>query len=65
VNLNAVELLLVLDSSFMNQRERLEVLMQAVKHSKGTVHIVNHEGEAGQQLKALGGLAGVLRFKIR
>ena len=38
--------------------------MQTVKTTKGDVHIVNHAGEAGTQLSALGGVGAILRFKI-
>lgn len=65
VSLGAVELLLVSEKRFLEQRGALEVLMRAVKDTRGRVHIVSRVGEAGQQLEALGGVAGLLRFKIQ
>ena len=46
------------------EREKIERLMNSVKNSKGYVHILNHENEAGQQLESLGGIAATLRFRI-
>jgi protein pelota len=65
VNMGAIEILLVSDKKFIDQRNVLEAMMKSVKGSSGIVHIVNQESEAGGQLKALGGIAGILRFKIR
>jgi protein pelota len=65
VSLGAVELLLVSEKTFLSQRGPLEVLMRAVKDARGRVHIVSRAGEAGQQLEALGGVAGLLRFRIQ
>jgi len=64
VNLNAVETLLVNDDLFLKEREKIELMMNSVKNSKGYVHILNHENEAGQQLESLGGIAAILRFRI-
>ncbi len=62
--MGAVEILLVCDDLFLKNRERIERIMQNVKSTRGDIHIVNHEGEAGKQLSSLGGIAGILRFKI-
>ncbi|MBN2251976.1 MAG: mRNA surveillance protein pelota [Candidatus Altiarchaeota archaeon] len=63
--MGAIELLLVCDDRFMASRKRIEPVMQNVKSSKGMVHIVNHDGDAGRQLTSLGGVAAVLRFRIQ
>lgn len=63
--LSAIETLLISDDFFLKNRDRIESLMRNVKNARGSIHILNHENEAGQQLNALGGIAGVLRFKIR
>jgi len=65
ISFGAVETLLLTDSFFLNNREKIEEPMQRVKNSRGFVHILNHETEAGQKLDALGGIAAILRFKIR
>lgn len=63
-NLGAVELMIICDDLFIKNRARLEPLMQNVRNARGSVHIVNHAGEAGKQLTSLGGIAAVLRYKI-
>ena len=60
----AVELLLINDDLFMGKRNKVDEIMQSVKSSRGAVHIVNSESEAGKQLTSLGGIAGILRYKI-
>lgn len=65
VSIGAVEMLLISDKKFVEQRNVLENLIHHVKSTRGMFHIVNQGGEAGQQLKALGGIAGILRFRIR
>jgi protein pelota len=60
----AVELFLVTDSRFFNDRALLEPMMNDVKASNGRVHIINHETEAGQKLEALGGIAAKLRYRL-
>jgi protein pelota len=64
VNSNAVETLLVNDSMFLKERMKIESMMNSVKAAKGSIHIINHETEAGQQLNALGGVAAILRFRV-
>ena len=65
VDAGAVELFLVTDSSFFQGRTRLEPMMNAVRHMNGKVHIINSDGEAGQKLASLGGLAVKLRYRMR
>lgn len=65
VNTGAVETLLVTDNYFLEKRARMEPVMQAVTDTRGLVHIINKDSEAGQKLNALGGLAGILRFKVK
>lgn len=60
----AIESLIICDDLFIKNRSRMEPLMQNVKNARGEVHILNHIGDAGKQLSALGGIAGVLRYKI-
>jgi len=66
VNYGAVETLLVLDELLKSgHREKVEELMDAVRYSRGEVVIVSSEHEGGEKLKALGGLAALLRFRVK
>ncbi|NPA47361.1 MAG: mRNA surveillance protein pelota [Thermococci archaeon] len=66
VNYGAVETLLVLDELLKGEhRERIEELMDAVRYARGEVVVVSSEHEGGEKLKALGGLAALLRFRVR
>ncbi|MDV3104310.1 mRNA surveillance protein pelota [Thermococcus waiotapuensis] len=66
VNYGAVETLLVLDELLKGeQREKVEGLMEAVRYSRGEVVVVSSEHEGGEKLKALGGLAALLRFRVK
>ncbi|ACS33600.1 mRNA surveillance protein pelota [Thermococcus gammatolerans] len=66
VNYGAVETLLVLDELLKGEhRERIEELMDAVRYARGEVVIVSSEHEGGEKLKALGGLAALLRFRVK
>lgn len=40
-------------------------LMKAVEKSKGIVRIINSDNEPGQKLDGLGGVAGILRYKLK
>lgn len=63
-DIGAIETLIVCDDLFLKERGRVERIMNTVRSRKGNVHLINHEGEAGQQLNALGGIAAILRFKV-
>ena len=66
VNYGAVETLLVLDELLKGEhREKIEELMDAVRYSRGEVVVVSSEHEGGEKLKALGGLAALLRFRVK
>ncbi|VVB51870.1 Peptide chain release factor subunit 1 [uncultured archaeon] len=59
----AVETLLATDTFFRERRAELEEISGLVRYKKGTVHLMNSDGDAGKQLQALGGLAAVLRYR--
>lgn len=62
INMGAVEKLLVLDKTIpLND---LENLMSIVENMNGEVITISSEHEGGEQLSALGGIAGILRFPI-
>ena len=66
INYGAVETLLVLDELLKGEhRGNIEELMDAVRYSRGEVVVVSSEHEGGDKLKALGGLAALLRFRVR
>ena len=66
VNYGAVETLLVLDELLKGEhREKIEELMDAVRYSRGEVVVVSSEHEGGDKLRALGGLAALLRFRVK
>lgn len=62
--IGAIELLLISDNFFLKNREFIEKIIENVKNKRGLFHLINHKNEPGQQLEALGGIAGILRFKI-
>ncbi len=62
INMGAVEKLLVLDR--VVSREDIEGYLDIVESMGGTVILISSEHEGGRQLEALGGLAGILRFKL-
>lgn len=66
VNYGAVEILLVLDELLKgDNREKVEELMELARSLRSKVVVVSSEHEGGEKLKALGGIAGILRFKIK
>jgi protein pelota len=65
VAVGAIEILLVCDDVFMKNREAVNRIIEQTKASQGTAHLLNAESEAGKQLTSLGGIAGILRYKIK
>jgi len=69
VNSGAVEKLLV-TSSFLEQMrekeksEKINQLMKLTEQMKGSVAIISSEHEGGKKLDSLGGIGGLLRYKI-
>ncbi len=59
----AVEKLLVCDAQ-LRKDAGIDELMRNVKKSGGNVIIVSTEHEAGERLESLGGVAGILRFRV-
>ncbi|AAL81503.1 mRNA surveillance protein pelota [Pyrococcus furiosus DSM 3638] len=65
-NYGAVETLIVLDSLLKGElREKIEELMELARNLRASVVVVSSEHEGGDKLKALGGIAALLRFKIK
>ncbi|WP_297437756.1 mRNA surveillance protein pelota [Thermococcus sp.] len=66
VNYGAVETLLVLDELLKGEyRDKIEELLETVRRSRGEVIVVSSGHEGGDKLKALGGLAALLRFRVK
>lgn len=59
----AIESLLVLDTAA--RKRDVDGLMREVSNARGRVVIFSSEFEPGQRLESLGGVAAILRFKIR
>ncbi|MCK4589258.1 MAG: mRNA surveillance protein pelota [Nanoarchaeota archaeon] len=69
VEAGAAEKLLILDKLIQEYRQKenydkLDYLMKTTDQTKGNIHIISSEHEAGQKLKGLGGIAAILRFKL-
>lgn len=64
LNYNAVDVLLLTNKFFNEHRKECAEIIKEVRNKGGRIHISDSENEAGMQLDALGGIAGLLRFKI-
>lgn len=69
VDMGAVKQLLITDSYIKQSREEgnfssLESLMHQVEDTKGEVNIIKKIHEGGEKLDSLGGIGGILRYKI-
>ena len=65
VEMGSVKKLIVADSFLLEKRDEAEMLMKNAESSGAEVHLVNAEHEAGKQLVNLGGVAAILRYKIK
>jgi protein pelota len=69
IEFGAVDILMIADETLRNFREKgsqgIENLMKEVERSRGRVVIFSTEFEPGQRLEKLGGIAGLLRFKVQ
>ena len=69
-NAGAVQILLVTDA-FIRRRmheesyELLNNVMKKVEGSRGEVHIISSDHNAGEKLDGLGGIAALLRWKVK
>lgn len=65
-NYGAIETLLVLDELLKGEhKEKIEEIMEFVRTTRGEIVIVSSEHEGGEKLKALGGIAALLRYKVK
>ena len=65
-NYGAIEKLLVLDELLRGDlKEKIERLMEFVRGMRAEVVVVSSEHEGGEKLKAIGGIAALLRYRIK
>jgi protein pelota len=70
INVGAVSKLMLTDEFVKKKREEesfieLDEAMKSIDALKGEIHIISAENDAGKQLDGLGGIAAILRYKIR
>lgn len=68
-NIGAVDTLLLTDGFIIKSRQEdkykdIEDIMKNVEAMKGRVMIISSDNQAGKSLAALGGIGGILRYKI-
>jgi len=63
-NYGAIEILLITDKFFSENRKEINEIIKQVRNKKGRIHIMDSTNEAGMQLQNLGGIGAILRFKI-
>ncbi len=68
-NAGAVKKLLVTDNLIQKLRDKdnynkLDSIMKTVDSVKGEVHLISSENDAGKKLDGLGGIGGILRYKL-
>ncbi|MFZ3059171.1 MAG: mRNA surveillance protein pelota [Candidatus Methanoperedens sp.] len=65
-SLGAIETLLITDELLRTEREgnNIDGFLKAVEHSQGRIVVFSTEFEPGKKLESLGGIAGLLRFKV-
>jgi len=70
VNAGAVEKLLLTDGFIKERRENekfkeVDEMMKSVDALKGEVHIISSENDSGKKLHGLGGIAALLRYRLK
>jgi protein pelota len=68
-NAGAVKVLLITDSLIQKSRdkgtyEKLDQMMKTVDATKGAIHLISSENDAGKKLDGLGGIGAILRYKL-
>lgn len=68
-NASAVKILLITDDFIQKTREegnyqKVDSVMRIVEKTRGDVVIISSEHDGGKKLNGLGGIAGLLRFKL-
>jgi protein pelota len=65
VEAGAVKQLIVSDAFFLEKRGESEKIMQEAEKRGAEVHLISGEHEAGKQLGSFGGIAALLRYKVK
>ncbi|NYZ79735.1 mRNA surveillance protein pelota, partial [Candidatus Micrarchaeota archaeon] len=63
VDYGAVERIVIVDS-FVFESKGAQALLEKAERTRASVMMVSHENDVSEKLKALGGVAAVLRFKV-
>jgi len=69
IEAGAVSILLITDKFIQKKRqadkfEEIDKLMRLIENLKGNIHIISSEHGGGKKLDGLGGIGGILRYKI-
>jgi protein pelota len=69
VGLGAVDVLILTDNFIQKAREKekyeeIDLILKNTESMKGTVHIISSNHEGGKKLNGLGGIGGILRYKL-
>ncbi len=64
-SMGAIERLLVADELLRLNRTDVENVLETARKTRAEVFIISTEHDAGKQLMALGGIAALLRFRVR
>jgi protein pelota len=69
VNAGAAKVLLITDNLIQKSRdkgtyEKLDQMMKTVDATKGIIHLISSENDAGKKLDGLGGIGAILRYKL-
>jgi len=64
IDMKAVDTLVVLDTLLFEDKSKIEPLVEKAEKLKANITIVSHENEISEKLKAIGGIAALLRFEI-
>ncbi|MHC1567270.1 MAG: mRNA surveillance protein pelota [Candidatus Syntropharchaeia archaeon] len=64
LNYGAISELLICDETLREKRDEMDPLLRLVEDSGGKVFVFSSEFEPGKKLRALGGIAAILRFNI-
>jgi protein pelota len=65
LSVGAVDKLLAADELLRRDRASIDKLLEQTRKTRGEVVVVSTEHDAGKQLLSLGGVAALLRFKIK
>jgi protein pelota len=65
LEVGAVETLLIIDKLIRGKNAQVEEILIHTESLSGNVVIISSIHDAGKQLEALGGIAAILRYKIK